>query len=172
MVLQHLIVMRHAHFVPSSTLSDHQSPLNERGQQAAKQVGGILRAKKIVPQILWSSDSARTCQTANIMFEGAMPTQTRFMPELYLASAPKILYLCAELSEPDVQSFMILAHNPGMEYLLHHFLSPSSDQAGTIPLMRSVPMGCGAVFERCDDTVNWLEPEAWKLADFIVPYSD
>lgn len=62
--------MRHAKSSWSHGGRDHDRPLNDRGRRAAKAVGAVLRARKFMPDMIWSSDSARTRETVVQLFEG------------------------------------------------------------------------------------------------------
>jgi len=64
-MLSHLLLMRHAKSSWSDgNLSDHERPLNKRGDKAAIAVGQALVARGYPPDIIWSSDATRTRQTA------------------------------------------------------------------------------------------------------------
>lgn len=151
--------MRHAKSSWSHGGDDHQRPLNARGRRAAKAVGGVLRAKTCAPDAIWSSDSARTRETVACLFGEDVRVHTEFLSAFYHASANKILYTCQERGEPEVETLLLVGHNPGWEELFYHFTQMS----------RRFPTGACAIFTRKDPHTDWLDAEAWRLADFILP---
>lgn len=151
--------VRHAKSSWSQDLADHDRPLNARGRQAAKTIGSILKAKGLIPNIIWSSDSARTRETIALMFAVSEIQQTEFISSLYHGSANQVLTVCAQRGEPTCGPLMLVGHNPGYEMLLEYFTNVS----------RSYPTGACLVLKRVDKKADWLSPEAWRLEDFIRP---
>ncbi len=138
-------------------MSDHERPLNARGVRAAAAVGGVLRAKKLTPQTIWSSDSARTRETvAGLDLENA---NTEYLKDFYHAPANKVLYLCAERGEPEAGPLMLVGHNPGWEDMFYHFTGMS----------RRMPTGACEIFARTREKTDWLAPESWRLLDYVLP---
>lgn len=159
MAIKHLLLMRHAKSSWNHDgLTDHERPLNKRGQRASRDIGGVLRAKGLVPDHVLSSDSARTRETFARSF-----TDTDIDPKwhsgFYHASANQVLYLCAENGEPDEGTLMLLGHNPGWEDLLFHFSG----------LSRRMPTGACAIFARTNAKADWLERESWRLMELLLP---
>ena len=160
MSLQHLIMMRHAKSSwAGAGLSDHARPLNDRGRRASAAVGGVLRAKKLFPHIIWSSDSVRTRETVEKMMGGGENTAIEFTPSLYHASANKVLYVCTQKGEPSVGPLLLMGHNPGWEDLFYHFTG----------MARRIPTGACTIYARKDTQKDWLEPDAWRLMELILP---
>lgn len=157
MALEYLMLLRHAKSSWSQDLPDHERPLNKRGRNAAKAVGGVLTAKGLVPKTIWSSDSARTIETVERMFTGEI--ETIFTPTLYHASANTVLTFCSGQGEPEKGPLLLVGHNPGYEDLFAYFTN----------LSRHYPTGACTVFKRVDEEMDWLNPQAWKMADLILP---
>jgi len=159
-MLTHLFLMRHAKSSwDTPDLVDHQRPLNKRGRRAADLIGQTLHARGYAPQIIWSSDSTRTRQTAQRLVRAIPGPQSAFYTEaLYHASAQNILRFMDKQGEPDCQRLMVLAHNPGMEELLE-FISGQR---------RDVPTAATAVFKRIEGGA-WLERESWQMIDYVLP---
>ncbi|MCF6276045.1 MAG: histidine phosphatase family protein [Robiginitomaculum sp.] len=159
MTTQHLLLMRHAKSSWNHEgLIDHERPLNSRGRRAARNIGGILRAKNLVPDNVWSSDSQRTRETFARTFENA-EIKHKWHSGFYHASANQVLYICAENGEPETGTLMLLGHNPGWEDLLFHFSG----------LSRRMPTGACAIFKRTSAQTDWLERESWRLAELLLP---
>jgi len=162
MALEYLLIMRHAKSSwKFDDLNDHQRPLNGRGRRAAKAVGRVLQAKGLFPRTIWSSDSQRTRETVARLSNpgGGEPANTEFLNEFYHSTANKVLYLCTEKGEPDDGPLMLVGHNPGWGDLVHYL-------SGTYHRM---PTGACAVFKRVASDLDWLEPQAWRLQELILP---
>ena len=160
-MLTHLLIMRHAKSSwKDGSLSDHQRPLNGRGQRAAVAVGAALHARGYAPQAIWSSDSTRTRQTAMRLIR-AIPGAQRvdYHASIYHASATEMLALAATQGEPaGAERLMWLGHNPGWAALHEHFTGRS----------HRFPTGACLVLERRNGG-DWLEPDAWRAVDLVLP---
>ena len=79
-----LILMRHAKSSwDNSALSDHERPLNARGRREAPVTGRRLRDAGIHPEATISSDSARTQETWNELWQFFPNVEPVFDPALY-----------------------------------------------------------------------------------------
>ena len=159
MTTQQLLLMRHAKSSWNhGELKDHQRPLNERGQRASRNIGGVLRAQGLIPDTVWSSDSMRTRQTYEYMFPKS-DIEPLWLDGFYHAPANQVLYICEQNGEPAGKTLMLLGHNPGWEDLLFHFSG----------LSKRMPTGACAIFKRTRTPAHWLERESWHLKDILHP---
>ncbi len=114
-----LIVMRHAKSSWADMgLSDHERPLNERGRRDAPRVAQHLTELSWQPQFLLSSDARRTRETAKLMlsvWEDGI--EVEFLASLYLAG-PKALIPALSAVSDEVESLMVIGHNPGWEQVI------------------------------------------------------
>lgn len=160
-MLTHLLLMRHAKSSWNSEVeTDHARPLNGRGRQAATGVGQTLHARGVAPQLIWSSDSKRTRETAMRLIR-AIPGAQRvdYYSEFYHASPANVFDVAQREGEPTgVERLMWLGHNPGWAELHAFFTRQYHDY----------PTGACTVLRRRGDG-NWLEPTSWTLADLILP---
>jgi len=114
-----LLILRHAKSDwGNSQLSDHDRPLNGRGQYDAPRMGAWLKQKKMVPELIISSTAERALTTAELVaqaceFEGELRTTQKF----YLAGPPTYVEILNELPD-SYERVMIVGHNPGMEELV------------------------------------------------------
>jgi len=160
-MLTHLLIMRHAKSSWSEgRLSDHERPLNARGQKSAEAVGAALHARGYAPDIIWSSDAARTRQTAMRLIRAIPGAQTvEYSEEFYHASAAQVIGLCGRQIEPDGR-LMLLGHNPGWSELHSYFTGRQED----------FPTAACTVLARTDTgDGDWLAPKSWRMIDFILP---
>ncbi len=93
-------------------------------------------------------------------------TTTLVEPGLYAASSRRLLERLHEV-DADVVSVMVIAHNPGLEHLVHVLVG-----SGDAELRRRVEakFPTGALAELTFDGA-WadLEPGSTRLASFVVP---
>ncbi len=151
--------MRHAKSSwDDDSLSDHERPLNARGERAATAVGAALTARGLAPDIIWSSDATRTRLTALRLIR-AIPgaQQVEYISEFYHASAQNVLEICEQRGEAD-KPLMLLGHNPGWGALHHHFTGQ----------FHNYPTGACTVLSRKNDG-HWLSSESWTFTDLILP---
>lgn len=160
-MLTHLLIMRHAKSSWSDgTLSDHERPLNTRGIESARAMGAALHARGYAPNTIWSSDAARTRQTAMGLIRAIPGAQTvEYSSDFYHASASQVISVCGHQKEPDGR-LMLLGHNPGWAELHSYFTNQESD----------FPTAACTVLTRTKDgDGDWLAPKSWRMADFITP---
>lgn len=151
--------MRHAKSSwADASMTDHERPLNKRGERAADAVGRALHAKGYAPDIIWASDATRTRLTALKLIR-AIPgaQQIEYISGFYHASAQNVLAICEQREEPD-HPLMLLGHNPGWSEL--HFALTHHHY--------DYPTGACAVLTRKNDG-HWLSPSSWTLKDMILP---
>jgi phosphohistidine phosphatase len=114
-----LLILRHAKSDwGNSRLSDHDRPLNDRGQVDAPRMGAWLRRQKLVPELIISSTAVRAHTTAELVaqaceFAGELRTERK----LYLAGPPDYIELLNEVPD-SYERVMVVGHNPGMEELV------------------------------------------------------
>ena len=115
-----IIVMRHAKSSWNSPAhSDHERPLNKRGQRDAPRVGAALAERGWLPDLVLSSDSQRTRETVAGLAEGfTREPRVKFLRSFYGGGPSEV---AGELvSAPqDQSSILVLGHNPGWEAVVH-----------------------------------------------------
>ncbi|GAA4444019.1 histidine phosphatase family protein [Novipirellula rosea] len=114
-----LILMRHAKSDwADEGLSDHDRPLNKRGRRDAPQMAAWLREIDCLPDVVLSSSAVRTRETLELMQDSfRSDVIVSYSESLYLASPETICNVIASDS-CDASTVMVLAHNPGMAYLV------------------------------------------------------
>ena len=160
-MLTRLLLMRHAKSSWSDgALSDHDRPLNDRGRRAATAVGAALTARGFAPELIWSSDAKRTRETAMHLIRAIPGAQTvNYNSQFYHASVEMVLRVCGQEVEPT-QPLMLLGHNPGWGNLHTYFTGQSHDY----------PTGaCTVLTRKTNEVSDWLDPEAWRFTDLILP---
>ncbi|WP_419661132.1 SixA: phosphohistidine phosphatase [Desulfosarcina variabilis str. Montpellier] len=120
-----LYILRHAKSSwKDPSLSDHQRPLNKRGKRNVPDMGARLKARRIKPDLIISSDARRALDTAVPIARmiGVDPTTIRHQPALYHATQAQILKLVKGLDD-RFRQVMVVGHNPGLTDLANRFLS-------------------------------------------------
>ena len=119
-----LLLMRHAKSDWSSNHADIDRPLNERGRENAIRMGAYLKQMNLVPDKMVVSAAQRTQETANLLLDSLKVASENIIvdKELYLADRETLCDVI-ELYAKDRQRLLILAHNPGMDYLVDYLAS-------------------------------------------------
>lgn len=154
-IMRELLLLRHAKSTwDDSSLTDHQRPLNARGRAAAPLMGRLLRDEDLVPDLILSSDSARTRETVALLSDAMTPTgRTHFLPSLYHASPATIMGVLSEYGDAD--RVLVVAHNPGLQEL-------ASALIGTVT---SFPTAALAAFV-CEDETFTLKG-LWRPKELL-----
>ncbi len=106
-------------------LSDHDRPLNERGERDAPRMGRRLQKSGARPDLLLSSPARRAISTARIIAEelGYPPERIVEEPMIYDGSAREIFELFKKLPA-QVDSVMLFGHNLEIT-ILAEYLTPN-----------------------------------------------
>jgi phosphohistidine phosphatase len=128
--MKQLLILRHAKADwADASLDDHERPLNKRGQRDAPEVGALLRAQNILPQLILSSTATRAQETATRMAEAAgYDGEITQLASLYHAPPSSYIAALNALSD-DFERVMVVGHNPGLEELIYTL----TDQAEMMP---------------------------------------
>jgi len=114
-----LLVLRHAKSSwDDAGLSDHDRPLNRRGERDAPRMGRLLREQQLLPGLALCSTALRARTTLELALEAAAwRCEVRSIPALYGAAPPEILAVVAD-APPHVERVLLVGHNPGLEELV------------------------------------------------------
>lgn len=127
-----LTLMRHAKSSwDDASLSDHDRPLNARGERDAPEMGQRLKARGIRPSLILASTARRTTETARAVAR-AIGFPLEFIHReraLYLASPDEIMATVCD-QDPTFRNILVIGHNPGMSYLANAL---SDDLPGDMP---------------------------------------
>jgi phosphohistidine phosphatase len=114
--VKNILLLRHAKSAWNTAhQSDHDRPLNDRGERAARTMAGHIAAKAPRPDLILCSTAARTRQTlaplVNALGSPAPPISLE--KQLYLASESELLERLQALPE-DVETVLLIGHNEGI----------------------------------------------------------
>jgi phosphohistidine phosphatase len=164
--MKRLFLLRHAKSSwDDPGLADHDRPLAPRGERAAKVIARYLREERIAPDLVLCSSSRRTRETLD-RIAPALGDEVRveIERELYAASADRLLERLRAVDD-DVESVMLIGHNPGIEQLA---LTLAGDGEKLADVRRKYPTAALATLE-FDGRWSALEPGTARLADFVKP---
>lgn len=123
-----LYLNRHAKSSWSNPLlSDHDRPLNKRGERDAPFMGSVLRKKGILPDLIVSSPANRAYTTACIIAEklGYPVGDIQKNKDLYFSGTSGMIDVIRSVAD-DVDSLMLFGHNPDFtataEYLTGDYI--------------------------------------------------
>ena len=111
-----LVAMRHAHAAPMDEPSgDHGRPLDTRGRLEAREIGGALASRDLLPDLVLCSDARRARETWERMegaFGRAIPSL--YLPGFYVRGLDSAL---ESLAGVQASTVLVVGHNPDWEHL-------------------------------------------------------
>jgi len=159
-----LYIMRHAKSDWSGAdTRDFDRPINARGENNAQGIGQWMADNDKIPQYIISSSAVRAKQTTALVLEeitDSAPEKVSYQKDLYLADLETLLE-CIQKYKKGVNSLMIVAHNPGLEELVHYLSTQSAK-------LKSMTTANLAIFEYLDSEFDVYRDKG-KLVEFIRP---
>jgi phosphohistidine phosphatase len=121
-----LLILRHAKSSwDHPNLSDHDRPLNRRGEHDAPRMGQLLFERDLLPDLILSSTARRAHDTVSALTEACgYAGEVLFQRALYHAGVADYLETLRLLSD-EVQRVLVVGHNPTLEELLYHLTDES-----------------------------------------------
>ena len=116
MMKKTLYIARHAKSSwDDASLSDFERPLNKRGKRDAPFMAEKLKELGVKPDLILSSPAKRAKITAK-HYRDTLGSELQYDERIYEASLMSLIYLAREAFE-EVDSLMIVGHNPGLTML-------------------------------------------------------
>ena len=142
-----LMLMRHAKSDWSSHTADIDRPLNDRGARDAIRMGAHLNQLDLVPDRMVVSTAQRTRETARLLLNNLAVDEKNIVLDkaLYLADMDilcETIELYASASQLERQRLLILAHNPGMDYMVSYLASSPPSLSSSGKLMTTCAVAC------------------------------
>ncbi len=138
-----LMLMRHAKSDWHSHTADIDRPLNGRGEDDAVRMGAYLKKTNLVPDMMVVSTAQRTRQTASLLLDN-LPVDDKniiFDQQLYLADRDELGEIIEIYARED-KRLLILAHNPGMDYMVSYLASSAPSLSASGKLMTTCAVAC------------------------------
>ncbi|PAZ13097.1 phosphohistidine phosphatase [Streptomyces sp. SA15] len=127
--LRHLVVLRHAKSAWPEGVVDHERPLAPRGRRDAPVAGRILAESNLLPDLALCSTAVRARQTWELASaQWGTPPPVRFDPHLYAAGVPDLLDVVHDVPA-EVDTLLLIGHNPGLEDLVLDLAGDGLDDA-------------------------------------------
>jgi len=99
-------------------LDDFERPLNKRGHKNAPFMGGVLKKRGVLPDLILSSPANRAAMTARIIaaeidypLEGVI-----YAESMYGAGERGMISIIKQMGD-EISKLMLVGHNPGMTSL-------------------------------------------------------
>lgn len=162
LALLRIYLLRHAKSAwAQSGERDFDRPLDAEGFTEAGSIAEKAAGRGYRPARILSSTAVRCRQTAQAFHQAAGGEQEVFFSdELY--NAPVEIYLELLAANDDVESLMIVGHNPTIEEALERLVGVERS-ADLLPI--GYPTGGLAVLDRpCSH-----DARIWQVADFVTP---
>ncbi|MDP2372438.1 histidine phosphatase family protein [Reyranella sp.] len=165
-----ILLLRHAKSAWNDTrLSDHERPLNRRGERAARTIADHLAQNGPRPDLILCSTATRARQTLVPLIKrlGTPPPPLSLEDALYLASEGNLLARLQALAD-DVATVLLVAHNDGI-WQLAEALAGRGPAAPLAALREKYPTGTLAVLQT--PAGNWrdLAAGSGELVAFVRP---
>ena len=159
-----LVLLRHAKSDYPDGVADHDRPLAPRGVREAALAGDWIRANVGTVDTVLCSTATRTRET---LARTGIEANVRYEDSLYDSRPGTVLDLVNGIGD-DVQTLLVVGHEPTTSSLASALAGPDSDEDGVVRLRTKYPTSAMAVF-----TVHapWsgLELSGATLVDFHVP---
>ncbi len=138
-----LILMRHAKSDWHSHTADIDRPLNDRGASDATRMGAYLKQMNLIPDTMIVSSAQRTQETAALLSDKLPIDEKNIILEkaLYLAGV-ETLRETIEIYAREGKRLLILAHNPGMDYIVSYLASEPPPLSDSGKLMTTCAAAC------------------------------
>ncbi|MBS3647431.1 histidine phosphatase family protein [Pseudaminobacter sp. 19-2017] len=164
-----LLLLRHAKSSRNDpSLGDFDRPLAPRGVRAASRMGREIARLAWIPDLALVSPARRTAQTWELLTL-AVPRQSKVESPRALYEAPAESLLAELRQIPDeVESVLLLGHNPGLQDAALRLAGPQSTQSLVSRMKEKFPTAALARFA-LEGPWSGLQPESARLTDFIRP---
>ncbi|MET8246843.1 histidine phosphatase family protein [Streptomyces sp. NPDC005202] len=166
--LRRLVVLRHAKSAWPEGVADHDRPLAPRGRRDAPAAGRALAEADWLPDLALCSTALRARQTWELASaQWGTPPPVRHEPRLYAAGLPALLAAVRETA-PEVETLLLIGHNPGLEELVLELAGDGLDD--TLDRLR-VKFPTSAIAVLAWHGVSWraLAPGTALLTALTVP---
>jgi phosphohistidine phosphatase len=113
-------------------LEDYQRPLLEKGKKRTKYIVDYLLQNQVHVDLILSSHATRALETAKIIANALTYPENRIMisKNIYHGDSESLFNHFYDLSD-DVNSLMMVGHNPTFTYFANYFLDKPIDNLPT-----------------------------------------
>jgi len=166
--LRRLVVLRHAKSAWPAGVPDHERPLAPRGLRDAPAAGRALAEADCLPDLALCSTAVRARQTWELASaQWGTPPPVRRDPRLYAADVSDLLAVVHDVPA-EVETLLLVGHNPGLEELVLELAGDSLDDA-LDEVRLKFPTSAIAVLAWHGTTWDALAPGTALLTSMLVP---
>ncbi len=146
-----LMLMRHAKSDWHGHVADIDRPLNGRGNHDAMRMGSYLKKIDLMPDKMIVSSAQRTQETASLLLNNLNLADDNLTidKDLYLAEKETLCDIIEVYARENLR-LLILAHNPGMDYLVSFLASELPKLSANGSLMTTCAVAYFHI-DSCDD---------------------
>jgi phosphohistidine phosphatase len=164
--VKRLYLLRHAKSSWKDTsLPDHDRPLAGRGRRAAKTIARHVRDRGIEPELVLCSTARRARETLERIEPALGTPAVRFEHDLYAASASALLERLRSVPG-NVESVMLIGHNPGLQDVALDLARPSPTAH---EIAAKYPTAALATLELSASTWRELDRGTSELVELVRP---
>jgi phosphohistidine phosphatase len=168
LLMRRLFLIRHAKTEPHIGRDDYKRKLTDRGRADARRVAAALVGRRMLPDLLVHSGTARAKETAEIFAaEWGRKVDLRKELGLYDASLGNLLALARSLSNDDARVGLV-GHNPGLGELAMA-LTGSGAEPDLNRLASRYPTGAVAVLDFSVKRWEEVEGNGGTLVLYLTP---
>lgn len=166
--MKSVYLLRHAKSSwDDKSLADFDRPLADRGREAAPDMGRYMKSKDLVPDAVLVSGARRATETWDLVQPHLGQPATRIENNLYMA-APDIVFSWLRQLEDDIDSVLLIGHNPGFEELADRLTGDGKKKA-LKRMRRKYPTAGLAVLRFPADSWGEIEWGGAFLERFVRP---
>lgn len=148
-------------------LADRDRDLAARGIKAAAAMGGEMRRRRLVPDLVLCSSAVRARRTWELaVAELERPPPLKLLATLYLASPRTMLEIVHR--QKDVRRLMLVGHDPGMHELANALIGKGVAE-DVAAVAAKYPTGALAVFRFAAERWADVAPGGGELVLFLRP---
>jgi phosphohistidine phosphatase len=163
-----LMLLRHAKSVWPSGIQDAERPLSDRGEAAARLMGGYMAHHFLIPERVLCSPARRTRDTwTGVSAQLPAPVDAVFDGRLYGTGRQGILAVIREQNDAD-HALLLLGHNPDLQDAAE-WLIASGDLEQRERLREKFPTAALAVIDFALDKWSGVHERSGRLAHFVTP---
>jgi phosphohistidine phosphatase len=163
-----LMLLRHAKSSWPSGMQDAERPLSDRGEAAARLMGGYMAHHSLVPERVLCSPARRTRDTwTGVSAQLPAPVDVVFDGRLYVAGRQGILSAIRD-QDDAVDELLLIGHNPGLQEAAE-WLIASGDVEQRERLREKFPTAALAVINFALDKWSDVHERSGRLEHFITP---
>ena len=167
--MRRLLILRHAKSSWAEPgASDHDRPLNRRGQEAAPRIGAYLARHKLVPDCVLCSTARRARETWELVAAAVSAASAATYVERLYDAAPRTLLDLFRHAEPAAKSVLAVGHNPGLQEVATQLIA-AGDLDDRERLREKLPTGGLVVIDFAIEGWAKLHTRSGRLERFVVP---